>query len=338
MLIEHKSAGEDLERAFAQASDYFDALAERDLPRYILVSDFVHFRLYDLDAGATVEFKLSELHHKVRHFGFIAGYRTQEIEPQNPVNIRAAEQMGKLHDLLKASGFTGHPLELLLVRVLFCLFADDIGIFQPTQAFRMWLEERTAADGSDLGPQLAQLFQVLNQPEAARPSTLDEQLRAFQYVNGRLFEEPLPIAAFDAKMRDTLLDCCALDWSAISPAIFGALFQSIMDEKARRNLGAHYTSEENIQKLIKPLFLDELWEEFGRVKGNRNKLFDFHKRLRTLTFLDPACGCGNFLVITYRELRKLELEILRASLALERESGKRLVDIQQLVTVDVDQF
>ena len=338
LLVEHKSAGENLDRAFKQAADYFDGIPDRDLPRYILVSDFARFRLFDLEADSTIEFRLGELHHKIRHFAFIAGYRTQEIEPQNPVNIRAAEQMGKLHDLLKASGFAGHPLELLLVRLLFCLFADDTGIFQPAQAFRMWLDERTARDGSDLGPRLAQLFQVLNQPEHARLKTLDEQLCAFPYVNGKLFEEALPIAAFDAKMRDTLLDCCALDWSAISPAIFGALFQSIMDEKARRNLGAHYTSEQNIQKLIKPLFLDDLWTEFGKVKGNRNRLFEFHKRLRTLTFLDPACGCGNFLVISYRELRKLEMEILRASLALERDSGQRLVDIQQLISVDVDQF
>ena len=172
----------------------FEGLPERDVPRYILVSDFTRFRLHDLDTDTTVEFKLSELHHKVRHFGFIAGYRTQEIVAQDPVDIRAAEQMGKLHDLLKASGYAGHPLELLLVRVLFCLFADDTGIFQPAQAFRMWLDARTALDGSDLGPQLAHLFQVLNQADTARPSTLDEQLRAFPYVNGRLFEEPLPIA------------------------------------------------------------------------------------------------------------------------------------------------
>jgi len=274
----------------------------------------------------------------VRHFGFIAGYRVQEIRPQDPVNIKAAEQMGRLHDLLKASGYAGHPLELLLVRLLFCLFADDTGIFQPAQSFRAWLDARTARDGSDLGSQLAQFFQVLNQPEHARPKTLDEQLRTFAYVNGRLFEEALPIASFDTAMREALLDACALDWSAISPAIFGALFQSIMDTKARRNLGAHYTSEENIFKLIKPLFLDDLWAEFEKVKGNRNRLFEFHKRLRTLTFLDPACGCGNFLVISYRELRKLELEILRASLSLERESGQKLVDIQQLVSIDVDQF
>ena len=221
--------------------------------------------------------------------------------------------MGKLHDRLKASGFDGHPLELLLVRLLFCLFAEDTGIYQPAGSFRLWIDERTAPDGSDLGPQLAQFFQVLNTPEDKRSKNLDEQLNAFPYVNGKLFEETLPIAAFDAAMRDALLDCCALDWAAISPAIFGALFQSIMDGKARRNLGAHYTSEENILKLIKPLFLDELRAEFQRVRSNKNKLFEFHKKLRTLTFFDPACGCGNFLVIAYRELRALELDVLRAS-------------------------
>jgi hypothetical protein len=268
----------------------------------------------------------------------MAGYRVQEIKPQDPVNIKAAEQMGRLHDLLKSSGFTGHPLEVLLVRILFCLFADDTGIFLPAQAFRAWLEERTAEDGSDLGPRLGQLFQVLNTPERSRSKALDEQLAAFPYVNGKLFEEQLPLAAFDAKMRETLLDCCGLDWSAISPAIFGALFQSIMDAKARRNLGAHYTSEENILKLIKPLFLDDLWAEFERVKGNRNKLFEFHKKLRSLTFFDPACGCGNFLVISYRELRKLELELLRVVYQGDLDRGQRHLDVHQQITLNVDQF
>jgi hypothetical protein len=335
LLIEHKSADQDLDRAFAQAADYFEGLAERDLPRYIVVSDFARFRLYDLEADTEVDFTLADLHKRVKHFGFIAGYRTQEIKPQDPVNIKAAEQMGRLHDLLKASGYTGHALELLLVRLLFCLFADDTGIFQPAQAFRAWLDERTAADGTDLGPQLAQLFQVLNQAEEKRPSTLDEQLRAFPWVNGKLFEEPLPLASFDAKMRDTLLDCCTLDWGAISPAIFGALFQSIMDDKARRNLGAHYTSEENILKLIKPLFLDALWDEFEKARSNKNKLFEFHKKLHALTFFDPACGCGNFLVITYRELRKLELELLRV---VHAGPGSRFLDIHQELQIDVDQF
>ncbi|MCX8086265.1 MAG: N-6 DNA methylase [Rhodocyclaceae bacterium] len=242
--------------------------------------------------------------------------------------------MGALHDRLKASGYEGHALEVLLVRLLFCLFAEDTGIFQPAGAFRAWLEERTAPDGADLGPQLALLFQVLNTPEDKRPVLLDEQLAAFPYVNGRLFEEPLPIAAFDTAMRDALLECCRLDWSSISPAIFGALFQSIMDASARRNLGAHYTSEENIVKLVRPLFLDELWAEFERIRHNRNKLFEFHKKLRSLTFFDPACGCGNFLVIAYRELRKLELEVLRACHA----DGQQFLDIHQLIRIDVDQF
>jgi len=335
LLVEHKSRGKDLDKAYTQALDYFPGIKERDLPKYVLVSDFARFRLYDLEEGTQQEFKLADLHKRIKHFAFIAGYRTQTIAPQNPVNIKAAERMGRLHDALKAADYEGHPLEVLLVRLLFCLFAEDTGIFQPASAFRAWIEERTAPDGSDLGPQLAQLFQVLNTPENRRPKMLDEQSAAFPYVNGKLFEEMLPIASFNHAMREALLDCCALDWSAISPAIFGALFQSIMDGKARRNLGAHYTSEENILKLIGPLFLDSLWDEFSRVKSNKNKLFEFHKNLRTLTFFDPACGCGNFLVIAYRELRKLELEVLRT---VHEGPGSRFLDIHQEISVDVDQF
>lgn len=335
LLVEHKSAGENLDRAFVQAAEYFDGLPERDLPRYILVSDFQRLRLYDLDKGGQWDIRLADLHKQVRRFGFIAGYRTQEIVEQDPVNVEAAERMGTLHDLLKASGFVGHPLEVLLVRLLFCLFADDTGIFQK-QSFREFIDTRTAEDGSDLGPLLAQLFQVLNTEDAKRQRTLDESLASFPYVNGRLFDEALPLASFDATMRATLLDCAGLDWSRISPAVFGALFQSVMDAKARRNLGAHYTSERNILKLIKPLFLDNLRDEFNRDKGNLNKLFEFHKRLRTLTFLDPACGCGNFLVIAYRELRLLELDILRAALKLER--GQQHLNVFHLVQVNVDQF
>ncbi len=335
LLVEHKSRGKDLARAYTQALDYFPGIKERDLPKYVLVSDFERFHLYDLEENTETEFRLADLHKNIKHFAFIAGYRTQTIAPQNPVNIKAAERMGKLHDALKASGYQGHPLEVLLVRLLFCLFADDTGIFQPASAFRAWIEERTAADGSDLGPQLAQMFQVLNTHDDRRAKTLDEQLAAFPYVNGKLFEEMLPIASFNLIMREALLECCALDWSAISPAIFGALFQSIMDGRARRNLGAHYTSEENILKLIQPLFLDDLYEEFKRVKSNKNRLFEFHKKLRTLTFFDPACGCGNFLVIAYRELRKLELDVLRA---VHEGPGSRFLDIHQQISVDVDQF
>lgn len=338
LLVEQKSRGKNLDAAFDQALGYFPGIAERDLPQLIVVCDFARFRVHDLANGQVTEFALADLHQHVRLFGFIAGYKVQTIQAQDPVNIRAAERMGRLHDALHASGYDGHPLQVLLVRLLFCLFADDTGIFQPAQALRQFIEERTSEDGSDLGPRLAQLFQVLNTPEDKRSKNLDEQLAAFPYINGKLFEEPLPLADFNATMRTALLDACALDWSAISPAIFGSLFQSIMDEKARRNLGAHYTSEENILKLIRPLFLDALWAEFHKVKNNKNRLFDFHKKLRHLTFFDPACGCGNFLVISYRELRLLELEVLRASHKLSGQGGQQALDVHQLISLNVDQF
>ncbi|UPT66151.1 MAG: class I SAM-dependent DNA methyltransferase [Sphingobacteriales bacterium JAD_PAG50586_3] len=217
------------------------------------------------------------------------------------------------------------------MRILFCLFAEDTTIFQKQQ-FQDFIEQRTNVDGSDLASKLQELFQVLNTDKQNRFKNLDEQLADFPYVNGKLFEENLPTASFDSKMRQALLDCCYLDWSRISPAIFGSMFQSVMNPKERRNLGAHYTSEKNILKLIKPLFLDELWKEFELVKGNKNKLQEFHKRISNLKFLDPACGCGNFLVITYRELRLLEIEILRAL----NKSGQGYLDVRDIIWLDVD--
>lgn len=333
LLVEHKSRGKDLERAARQAFDYFPGLKERDLPRYVLVSDFARFRLFDLDNNEQHDFPLAELPAHVQLFGFIAGYQTRSFGQQDPVNVLAAEKLGKLHDQFKSTGYDGHALEILLVRTLFCLFAEDTALFE-RRSFQDYLEQRTSEDGSDLAMHLAQLFQILDTPPEKRLKTLDEQLAAFPYVNGLLFAEMLPIAACDRAMRETLLDCCALDWSRISPAIFGSLFQSIMDTTARRNLGAHYTSETNILKLIGPLFLDELKAEFQRVKRNRNQLFEFLKKLSRLTFFDPACGCGNFLVIAYRELRLLELEVLRQV----RQSDQMLLDVFELIGVNVDQF
>ena len=333
LVVEHKSRGKSLDKAYSQSLDYFAGLSERDLPKYVIVSDFARFRLYNLEEDQQHEFDLKDLHKNARLFGFIAGYQIHKIQEQDPVNIKAAEQMGKLHDQMKDAGYSGHPLELYLVRLLFCLFAEDTGIFE-RQQFKEYIEERTNEDGSDLGHHLSTLFQVLNTPREKRLKNLDEQLDAFNYINGKLFEEMLPAAGFDSAMRQELLNCCALDWSRISPAIFGSLFQSIMDKAARRNLGAHYTSEENILKLIKPLFLDGLWDEFEKVKHSKKNLFEFHKKLRRLNFLDPACGCGNFLVIAYRELRLLELAILRAS----RTSEQSLLDVHSLINLNVDQF
>lgn len=337
LMVEHKSRGKNLDHAVKQALDYFPGLAEKDLPRYVVVSDFARIRLTDLETDDTHEFPLADLHKEVRRFGFIAGYKSQSFAPQNPVDVEAAERLGHLHDLLKESGYEGHPLEVLLVRLLFCLFADDTGIFE-RRAFQDWILQRTAEDGSDLGPQLAHLFQVLNTEPAKRQRSLDEQLAAFAYVNGNLFSDVLPVASFTSAMRASLLECCGLDWSRISPAVFGSLFQSIMDKKARRNLGAHYTSETNILKLVGPLFLDELRAEFERVKGSRKALAVFHERLGELRFLDPACGCGNFLVIAYRELRLLELDVLRVLYKKAALQGKQFFDIAAILRLDVDQF
>ena len=331
ILIEMKSRGKNLNRAYQQAIDYTHGLKQHELPKYILISDFENFRLYDLEEDKHIEFKLKDLVNNVPHFGYILGYQKKVYAAQDPANIKAAELMGKLHDRLEEIGYKGHPLEVYLVRILFLLFAEDTTIFNKQQ-FQDYLEQRTAEDGSDLASKLQELFQVLNTPKENRFKNLDEQLADFPYVNGKLFEENLPTASFDTKMRQALLDCCYIDWSKISPAIFGSMFQSVMNPKERRNLGAHYTSETNILKLIKPLFLDDLWKEFESIKDNKNKLPEFHKKLSTLKFLDPACGCGNFLVITYRELRLLELEILRAS----NKTGQRVFDVREIIWLDVD--
>jgi len=332
LLVEHKSRGKDLDRAFTQALDYFPGLKERDLPRYVLVSDFARFRLYDLDTDEQHEFPLAELYKHVKRFGFIAGYQTRSFGGEDPVNIKAAELLGRLHDTLEDSGYTGHQLEVFLVRVLFCLFAEDTAVFERRQ-FQDYVEQRTVEDGSDLGMHLAMLFQILDQAGDKRLKSLDEQLAAFPYVNGRLFAEPLPIASFTRKMREALLDCCALDWSRISPAIFGSLFQSVMDRDERRNLGAHYTTETNILKAIRPLFLDALEQELAACKGVK-QLEAFHDKLADTRLLDPACGCGNFLVIAYRELRRLELETLQRL----HQHDQLALDAAALVRVDVDQF
>jgi hypothetical protein len=332
ILIEHKSRGRDLDRAYQQAKDYFPGLKEQELPRYILVSDFERFRLYDLEDNSNKEFIISDLVKHIHLFGFIAGYQKRVFKEQDPVNIEAALLMGKLHDKLKAIGFDGHQLELYLVRLLFCLFADDTSIFEKG-IFQEYIEQRTNEDGSDLAAHIGELFQVMNTPDSKRFKNLDEALMVFPYVNGKLFEEHLSLAHFDSEMRRILLDSCLLDWGKISPAIFGSLFQSVMDDKARRNLGAHYTSEKNILKLIKPLFLDDLWQEFEKNKNDNGKLRKLHNRISKLRFLDPACGCGNFLIIAYRELRLLELEIIKILL-----KGQLVTSINDYFLIDVDQF
>src|SRR5574344_883035 len=338
ILIEMKTPGKDLDKAYAQAMQYVEVLPQEKLPHAVLICDFVHFHHYNLDKNNELtEFPLEELADHAELFADIAGYENVTYRKEDSVNVAAAEQMAKLHDALKAAGYTGHPLEVLLVRLVFCMFADDSGIWNQDQFINL-IKNRTNEDGSDLGMWLPRLFQVLNTSAEKRASTLDKELASFPYINGGMFAEQLPFPDFDSKMRSILLDCCSLNWSMISPAIFGSMFQGVMDAEERRNLGAHYTSEENIMKLIHPLFLDELWDEFENactLKGEtkKAKLKSLHEKIATLKFLDPACGCGNFLVITYRELRILELEILK-----ELNGNERVLDISNEIKLNVDQF
>ena len=332
ILIEMKSRWKNLDKAFQQAKDYLPGLKDHELPRYILVSDFENMRLYDLEEETQLDFKLADLANNVQAFGFIAGYQKKIYKAEDPVNIEAAYRMGKLHDALKDAGYEGHELEKYLVRLLFCLFAEDTSIFEK-RSFQEYIEIKTNEDGTDLGLHLAQIFEVLNTPPERRQRTLDESLTWFPYVNGQLFAEHLSFAAFNSRMRQALLECCYLDWSKISPAIFGSMFQSVMDVNQRRNLGAHYTSEKNILKVIKPLFLDKLWEEFEGIKTNLQKLKAFHQKIASLRFLDPACGCGNFLIITYREIRLLEFAILKMQL-----KGQMVLRLKDHIQCDVDRF
>src|SRR5208283_4190648 len=261
------------------------------------------------------------------------GYQQHTFKEQDPINIEAVEIMGGLHDALKAGGYNGYELERFLVRVLFCLFAQCTRLFEP-ESFRLYVENRTASDGSDLGLHLARLFDVLNTPPDKRQKNLDETLAAFPYVDGDLFAEDLGFADFNSDMRNALLACTHFDWSRISPAIFGSLFQSVMDPKERRQIGGHYTNERDILKLIRSLFLDDLRVEFERAKGSQAELKRFHQKLARLSFLDPACGCGNFLVITYRELRLMEIEILKLLYRHSMQGSGML----PLSLIDVDQF
>ena len=343
LIVEQKSAGRDLEEAYGQAGEYFDALRERDRPRFVLVSDFQTFELHDLDERAVVKFPLADLPKHVEAFGFILGVQRRTFRDQDPANIEAAELVGHLYDALADAGHRGHDLERFLVRLVFCMFADDTGVFEPRDIFLDFIETHTGEDGADLGLWIAQLFEVLDTPEDQRPATLDEDLARFPYVNGDLFKGHLRMFSFNAAMRGALLDACRFDWSKLSPAIFGALFQSVMDPKQRRKQGAHYTTEKNILKVIEPLFMDNLRAEFERLRSRRGRgrlaaLRQFQAKLGDMTFFDPACGCGNFLIIAYRELRLLEIEVIREIRAETAATTQVVIDAASQSVVDVDQF
>lgn len=319
-LIEMKSAGKDLNKAEEQALDYIHDLADVETPRLLIISDFRRIRIVDLDsematdgsgdAGRT-EFRLTQLPDHVDDLKFLAGYGMVQVgsREQEEASIRAARVMADLYEALDGSGYSDHEASIFLIRTLFCLYGDDAGLWE-RDLFAEFLDARTREDGSDLGAQLAVLYQTLSTPVECRQSTLDELTARFPYVNGGIFEERLNIPSFSSAMRDELVRACAFDWSGISPAVFGSLFQAVKSPEARRELGEHYTSETNILKTLGPLFLDELRQKFADHVHDAKKLTDLRKELGELRIMDPACGCGNFLVVAYRELRRLDTEIL----------------------------
>lgn len=319
-------AGGSLTETAAALAGQAASLPEELRPKWVLACSAKGVCLLSEKSGGTHTFPLRSLPKQVRLFADIAGYAAVRNQAQQTErDTQAAAQMQHLHDILKDCGYTGHALEVYLVRLLFCLFAEDIGIFQERR-FSALLQD---TDAANLSQGLADLFAALGQASAA-----DDTLAAASQIGGGLFQEALPVYPLSEAFRQSLCTACAFDWQEISPVLFGAMFQGVTDTVARRSGGVHYTSEENIFRLINPLFLDALWEEFDRVKSDAEALALFHQKLGSLTFLDPACGCGNFLILTYRELRRLELAVLNMLVG----SRQLMLDITPLRKVHADQF
>ena len=338
LIAEQKSAGKDLEEAEKQALDYLTEIKQSDFPGLVITSDFARIRILDLEKKdpKPVEIKTADLGKEYERFLFIAGYAKQTFEQEIEANVEASELMGQLYDAAEAAGYKDHEANVLLTRLLFLMFGDDTAMWA-RGLFYSFVHDRTSDDASDLGAQLAMLFQVLNTPEAERPKNLDQTLVDFPYVNGGLFSENLRIAAFTPDMRHALIKAMRFGWAEISPAVFGSLFQSVKSKELRRELGEHYTPERTIMRLIGPLFLDEMQERLVAAKGSPQKLRNLRKDLGSYNFLDPACGCGNFLIVTYREMRRLELEILKQLRDLKEDSQLSL-DPTLGLQVSVDQF
>lgn len=332
-LGEAKSPGKDLNTAYGQALDYLNggSIKPTEFPKYILIVDFETFRLTRLGTTAdrwSTTFALADLPDHVDELLFLAGMEAVTKAEEEDASIKASELMARMYTAMlsdDADEAVGEeaprsPEEedeavqrtsIWLTRLLFLLFGDDAGLWEADLFYRFVLTETTPVT---LGPQLRTLFDVLNTPEKKRPRNTPELMARFPYVNGSLFAEPLPPEFFTAEMHEALLTACRFQWTRISPAVFGAMFQLVKSKEARHAAGEHYTSEKNILKVLEPLFLDDLRSEARRLVTNKSTslsaLRDFRDSLATMTFLDPACGCGNFLVVAYRELRRIETDVI----------------------------
>ncbi|MGL4393815.1 MAG: DNA methyltransferase [Brevinema sp.] len=333
-IIEQKSEGRDLDDAYTQALDYANRLEADKRPRFIVVCDFKEFRVKDLSTLRNYEFNYSQIEDYINLWREILGEEKDFFE-EITVNIEAGNIMADLHDALKASGYDGRDLEVLLVRLMFCLFADDTGIFEKD----IFTKEIKDTPAKLLGAHLSQIFDILNTDEKVRLKNLDQSLMKFPYVNGGLFKETLKQVSFDEKMKDLLYKACCFNWAKISPIIFGSIFQHAMNPTERRNFGAHFTTVENIKKVIDPLFMQGLYKEFDAIlikhrgDNRRFELQKLMKKIGDLVIFDPACGCGNFLAVAYTELRLLENRIL-----VEAYKGGNFDNVRTLINVKISHF
>jgi len=292
-----------------------DTASQKQKPRFIIVTDYETLLAYDTKTTDTLDIKLSDL---AKHYDFflpLAGMEKAAYVDENPADVKASNRLAKLYDeILKNNPIETHEevhtLNVFLTRLLFCYFAEDSNIFNDN-AFTNSISNYTQVDGSDLDSYLYRLFTVFNTDDKDRKTNLPEYLKAFPFVNGGLFRESYPIPKFTMKSRNILIDIGKLDWSKINPDIFGSMMQAVVTLEHRGNIGMHYTSVPNIMKVIQPLFLDELYEEFEKSKTSKKKLQELINRIANLKIFDPACGSGNFLIIAYKELRRLEIMILK---------------------------
>lgn len=310
--------------------------------RFVIVTDFKDLVAYDLGVGDRIECALRDLPLQYSFFLPLAGYEKAVEYSDSPADVKAAEKMGRLCDLLRQSNDMEapgrvHELNVFLTRLLFCLFAEDTGIFEENQ-FTAAVQGNTHKDGSDTHEVLRQIFRALNTEN--RPRDLPAHLAAFPYVNGGLFRDDLPVPVMGPRARRMLLDAGKLDWSTINPDIFGSMFQSVIEPKQRGNLGQHYTSVSNIMKVLRSLFLDKLEEALGSAQGKPNKLEKLLQRIRDIKVFDPACGSGNFLIIAFKELRKLEMRVLEALNASTDQNVLVMpgVQIQNFYGIEIDDF
>lgn len=285
--------------------------------RFVIVTNFDELVAYDLKADERIEMPFTELHQQYAFFLPLAGLEKTYTHTESVADVKAAEKMGRLFDLICERNQTTaaediHAFNVFLTRLLFCFFAEDTGIFAKHQ-FSDAIKSTTAEDGNDVSEFLGKLFAVLNEPDSSSlRQSMPAHLKAFPYVNGGLFGQKTTIPVFGPRSRRLLLECSTLDWSQINPDIFGSMFQAVIEEEQRGSLGQHYTSVSNIMKVIKPLFLDKLYDELERSLGNEKRLQSLLERLTRIRVFDPACGSGNFLIIAYKELRRFEMEVFRA--------------------------